>query len=60
VAIILVWPFIVKLIRRNRPALATAGVATPSAPEAPSGSSAHPDLPVHSESSARPEKKETP
>ncbi|WP_427116359.1 tripartite tricarboxylate transporter permease [Pseudarthrobacter scleromae] len=68
-ALILAWPLIFKLVRRNRPA--AAGPATEAAPAAPSGSSAHADLPVHpdgaahqgpapSDSSVHPDKKETP
>ncbi|MFN3922375.1 MAG: tripartite tricarboxylate transporter permease, partial [Pseudarthrobacter sp.] len=67
-ALILAWPLIFKLVRRNRPA--AAGPA-PAAPDSPAGSSAHADLPVHpdgtahqgpapSDSSVHPDKKETP
>jgi putative tricarboxylic transport membrane protein len=51
-AIILVWPFIFKLVRRNRPALAGPAQATETAPAAPSGSSAHADLPVDPDGAA--------
>ncbi|WP_258804666.1 tripartite tricarboxylate transporter permease [Pseudarthrobacter sp. NS4] len=56
-ALILAWPLLFKLIRRDRPVVAAAA---PAAPAAPSGSSAHANLPVHSDSSVHPDKKETP
>ncbi len=67
-ALILAWPLLFKLIRRNRPAVSAAA---PAAPDSPAGSSAHADLPVHpdgaahqgnapSDSSVHPDKKETP
>ncbi|GGI93242.1 tripartite tricarboxylate transporter permease [Pseudarthrobacter scleromae] len=70
-ALILAWPLIFKLVRRNRPAAAGPAPATEAAPAAPSGSSVHADLPVHpdgaahqgnapSDSSVHPDKKETP
>lgn len=66
VGLILLWPLVFKLVRRNRPATATA-TGTTTAPAAPSGSSAHADLPMHTDSPVHPdknpvhsEKKETP
>ena len=53
-AIILVWPLIFKLVRRNRPALAGPAMATETAPAAPSGSSAHADLPVDPDGATHP------
>nr|BFE43074.1 hypothetical protein GCM10017547_09670 [Pseudarthrobacter oxydans] len=54
VGLILLWPLIFKLVRRNRPAAAGPVPATETGPAAPSGSSAHADLPVHPESAAHP------
>lgn len=66
-ALILAWPLIFKLVRRNRPAAAGPVPATEAAPATPSGSSVHADLPVrpdgaahtgssiHSQSSGKPD-----
>ena len=51
-ALILMWPLLFKLFRRNRPAAAGPSSAA-AAPAAPSGSSAHADLPVLSDDSVR-------
>ncbi|GAA3403708.1 MULTISPECIES: tripartite tricarboxylate transporter permease [Pseudarthrobacter] len=51
-ALILAWPLIFKLVRRNRPAAAGPVPATEAAPAAPSGSSVHADLPVHPDGAA--------
>jgi len=52
-ALILMWPLLFKLFRRNRPAAAGPSSAAAAAPAAPSGSSAHADLPVLSDDSVR-------